>query len=414
MIRIIKKGIQLVLEYQASTYNDATWIDATLAQKGEVSIRRTFTFKPEDLLSEDVDIDAGEVFINKNEDSRQFLLGSLDEDYYRIDKNILGIKYDLLVFKNFKLNHNSFIAYRDISIFLKIDSIADEPIIIGGNRPTAIPEEEFEYLLKEFPTSTEMTHYAGARISRILKEYLGTMSDAQKKLSDYFKKRRVNAGRGQSKKLPTEAKILIPYELKKFEYIHAQLKEMLAAWEDYNEYDWQNIIAELLCIIFPKYITILKELEIKDFYSKSSGIVKRKIDFALVDVNGCIDIVEIKQPFEKCILSQRTYRDNYTPKKELSGSIMQAEKYIFYLSKWGIDGEKEILQKRQAELPPNFKIQITNPKALIILGRDKNFASDQQFDFEIIRRKYANMIDIITYDDLLRRLENIITMLARK
>ncbi|WP_251300665.1 DUF4263 domain-containing protein [Escherichia coli] len=28
----------------------------------------------------------------------------------------------------------------------------------------------------------------------------------------------------------------------------------------------------------------------------------------------------------------------------------------------------------------------------------------QLLDFEIIKRKYANMIDILTYDDLLRRL----------
>ena len=45
---------------------------------------------------------------------------------------------------------------------------------------------------------------------------------------------------------------------------------------------------------------------------------------------------------------------------------------------------------------------------MIILGRDHNFAADQKFDFEIIKRKYANIVDIMTYDDLLQRLENII------
>lgn len=33
-------------------------------------------------------------------------------------------------------------------------------------------------------------------------------------------------------------------------------------------------------------------------------------------------------------------------------------------------------------------------------------------DFEIIKRKYANMIDIITYDALLRRLNNTIIALG--
>jgi hypothetical protein len=36
----------------------------------------------------------------------------------------------------------------------------------------------------------------------------------------------------------------------------------------------------------------------------------------------------------------------------------------------------------------------------------------QQLDFEVIKRKYANMLDIITYDDLLRRLSNTIDALG--
>ncbi len=92
---------------------------------------------------------------------------------------------------------------------------------------------------------------------------------------------------------------------------------------------------------------------------------------------------------------------------------MQVEKYLFHLSKWGREGEKEILKKRKSELPVDFEIKITNPKAMIILGRDSDFTNDQQFDFEIIRRKYANIIDIMTYDDLFRRLDNIIAMIHR-
>jgi hypothetical protein len=62
-------------------------------------------------------------------------------------------------------------------------------------------------------------------------------------------------------------------------------------------------------------------------------------------------------------------------------------------------------------------IRITNPKAMMILGRDKRpdgtaaLAADQALDLEIIKRKYANMIDVMTYDDLLRRLDNIIAAL---
>ena len=83
-------------------------------------------------------------------------------------------------------------------------------------------------------------------------------------------------------------------------------------------------------------------------------------------------------------------------------------------NKWGRAGEQEIHQKRKGELPKEIELKITNPKAIILLGRDNDFNGDQRFDFEIIRRKYANMLDIMTYDDLLRRVGNIIEMMKRR
>jgi len=67
-----------------------------------------------------------------------------------------------------------------------------------------------------------------------------------------------------------------------------------------------------------------------------------------------------------------------------------------------------------------MEIRVTNPKAMIILGRDQlpdgqpAFTKRQMFDLEVIKRKYANMMDILTYDDLLRRLNNIIASLVRR
>lgn len=59
-------------------------------------------------------------------------------------------------------------------------------------------------------------------------------------------------------------------------------------------------------------------------------------------------------------------------------------------------------------------IKIANPNAMTLLGRDNDFAGQQRFDFEIIRCRYANMLDIMTYDDLLRRVLNIIEMTRRQ
>lgn len=305
-----------------------------------------------------------------------------------------------------------------ISVFAKIDQLIEEPIIVGGDTEGAIPLEEFEYLLKNFPNSTELTHYARSRITRILKDYFNTMSDAQQKLSDYLaqKGRRLSASVREvhTRDRNIGSKLLAPYEQAKFEYVRDELRSMLGDAESYSEKEWQDLIVRFLLIIFPKYITVLPNLQIKDFYTNPQRMINRYIDIALVDASGTLDVIEIKKPFARCILSSGKYRDNYIPKKELSGSVMQVEKYLFHLSKWGHAGEKEILQKRKAELPDDLKIKITTPKGMIILGRDIDFAEHQEWlDFEIIRRKYANLLDIITYDDLLRRLDRMIIMLSR-
>ena len=99
---------------------------------------------------------------------------------------------------------------------------------------------------------------------------------------------------------------------------------------------------------------------------------------------------------------------------------MQAEKYLFHLSKGGIAMETKITEKFEDRLPSGLEVRITNPKALLILGRDRRsdgtaaLSPAQIADLEIIKRKYANMIDIITYDDLIRRLEAIIESLRRR
>jgi hypothetical protein len=88
------------------------------------------------------------------------------------------------------------------------------------------------------------------------------------------------------------------------------------------------------------------------------------------------------------------------------------EKYIYHLNKSGNKGEDTLTERYKSKLPENFKIRITNPSALIIMGRDDDLSLDQRGDFEIIKRKYRNIVDIITYDDLLRRLRATIKALG--
>lgn len=400
MIKISKQTDSLLLAYEPDPFSGLQWVAEKLKQDGEVTLRRTFTFTTGDIVTQTQHADDGDG------GERLFKLGTTHGSYYRIDKAILGLKYDLLLDNAMRLDPQVFIANREISVFRRIDELINEQIVIGGENEGAIPLVDFQNLIENFPTSTELTHYARSRISRVLKDYFGTLSDAENQLNSYLvkKKRLVSVSRNS---------ILGNFELQKFEYIQSELKGMLKDVNGYTEKDWQKKILELLLFVFPRYIAVLENVHIKDFYSKPSKVTDRYIDLVLVDANGNIDIIEVKKPFANAMLSRNTYRGNHTPRLELAGAVMQAEKYLFHLGKWGQAGELEIFKKRKSELPTGIELKITNPKALILLGRDNDFSGEQRFDFEIIRRKYANMIDIMTYDDLLRRLDNIIVMMKR-
>lgn len=401
MISFHKHHGLLILEYQASGYNDATWIDEKFENNESATIARTFTFSSRKL------IEAEQLGNDKDEKVRYFKLGVLENGYYSISANILNIKHDLKISEKVNVEKSTFIVYELGSVFKTIDKYIDEPIVIGGNSENAIPLEDFESMLKSFPTRTEVHHYVGARVQRLLGDYFGTMQDSELKLKKHLERK---------KELKTKPKpsLIVEYEVVKFKFYLNQLKDMLKCAESYKEKDWQKKIIEIILAIYPKYISILENLYVKDFYSSQNKTISRYIDLALVDVTGNIDIVEIKRPFEDKLLAKGLYRDNYVPHRELSGAIMQAEKYLFHLNKWGVSGEKSITNTYESQLPENIKIKITNPKSIVILGRSADFEDKQNFDFEIIKRKYSNVVDIVTYDDLLVRLENIVQQLSKK
>lgn len=393
MIKIIKDNNRLLLQYIPG-YSDINWIDEALINDEDIHlIKRIFWFEPQDVVN---DFDSTEW-----RDNRIFQLGEKIGEYFKIPKRILNVNNDIFLFESMEISNKTFVSSSTSSIFQQIDRLVEESIYIGGNNRSAIPELDFKKLLQTFPSSTSQKHWANSRISRILKEYLGTTTDAEKKFEDHLKRR------GTVKKA-LSLNVLNEYEVEKYKFIRNRIEEMLKESESYDEKDWQNLMIPFILLLFPKYIVVLKELYVKDFYSNPDKSKNRKIDFALLDANGNIDVIEIKQPFKNCILSTGTYRDNYAPRHELSGTIMQVEKYLFHLNKWGVAGEREINKKRSNEIPDGLKLKITNPKAMIILGRDDDFNESQKFDFEIIKRKYENIMDIITYDDLLLRLTNII------
>ncbi|WNB17057.1 Shedu immune nuclease family protein [Marivirga arenosa] len=395
-IEITINNNKIYLEYTPE--NGTEWINE-LFEKGE-DFRAKGTFRlTEDDLVKDSNLIPGTSLSLSFGHSMTFEIGRLSDDYYRIYNTILETKNDVLFHKSCTISNKYFIVNSNISILFKFEKLADQQIIIGGDKESAIPEQVFKDIINSFPSRTELKHYVNSRITNVLSQYLDNVNDSGKAFEKYIENRnRI----GNIRSFPS----LNEYEYEKYQFILKTLKEMLDNSDIYSESDWQNQILDIILILFPKYILCFSEVHIKDYYSKPDKSTNRKIDLMLIDANGNIDVIEIKKPFENCIVTKKTYRDNYTPMKELSGTIMQLEKYIFHLNKWGINGEKTLTKKYKNELPQDFNLKITNPKGLIIIGRDDNLSTDQLFDLEIIKRKYANVVEVITYDDLIKRLEN--------
>lgn len=368
------------------------WVLENLDRGEDISLKKKlFTFSKTDFNKSRND--------KSNEEIIEFILGRLAGDYFKIEGRILRIRQSVFIHKDIRVSEDFFIAVQGASIFKKISELAVEDIFIGGEHPTAIPEKIFHKILKDFPTPYEIKKYVEARLGSVLSNYFDSASDVANKYERYMNKRKSIEGEN----------LLAAFkegELIKYEIILNKLEEMLRTANKYNEKQWQNEILEILLLIYPKYISVFSEVSIKDTYNNKN----RRLDFLLVDANGNVDIVEIKRPFGKELL-QNEYRENHIPSRELSGTVMQVEKYIFYLNKWGKTGEDKLTATYKAALPNDMVIKITNPGGMLIMGRDANFSGNQKGDFEIIKRKYKNIIDIITYDDLLRRLKLIITVL---
>lgn len=387
MIKFKTQNIYLLLEYEPLPGND--WIYEQFDNDESISIKGTFIFSrenlqttyPTDLLEYD------------REAPVNFVLGVMEGNYYKIDKNILSTNYSVFIHREIRLSPKFFTAERKVSILKKIDNLVNEEIYIGGDAPNALPESEYLKIIKGLPNNYELHKYVDARISSVLRDYFDTATDGERAYNAYMNKKVSHKGKNL-------INIFSEYELHKFEEIQNKLETMLQNEIQYNEKQWQDEILQIILLIYPKYLQVFKEAPVKD----STNSTFRSLDYLLVDSCGNIDIIEIKRPFNKSIVSKSQYRDNYIPLRELSGTIMQIEKYIFNLNRWGKTGEEYLTKKYEDQLPDDFKIKITNPNGIIIMGREDKLCSAQMQDFEVIKRKYKNIVDIITYDDLLRRL----------
>lgn len=407
MWEIIEYNNLLLVRYEQDiTYGGREdWVQKKLSGDESYKFKKIFNFNLQSIIDIKIDDDDDDDD-EEDEDFRvyYFKLGELNPEtgYYIIAGSVFGYPLrSVLIHKDINISMDTFYAEDGISVIAMILELMPGNLVIGGDKKEAIEAEAFENLIHNFPNTYEKRLYAKARISSQIREFSEDMYDGEELFRRYEKRKLSQNIESKTIKLFKEEEIV------KFETLYEKLTRMLDDEINYSEAKWQAEILPIVRLLFPKYIAVLSSVSIL------TDVGRRELDYVLVDANGSIDIVEIKKPFEDKVMSKSQYRNNYVPLRELTGGIMQAEKYIYHLNRLGKTGEEKLTKKYEEELPDDFSIKITNPQALILMGREKGLTLEQLADFEVVKRKYRNMVDIITYDDLLRRLGYIIEQLKK-
>lgn len=385
-------GNELILVYTPERGSEE--IKNRLISEDGVLIKKTF-FVNQILLREfDDDFDYEEIL--------RFCIGTVGEHYTHLDSEVFRTKHSFYFANEIKLNYKMFIAHRDIAILRKIDEVIEHDFYIGGDweAHNGISKETFEILISKFPKTAELDKYAHKRIASIIKDYFPECD----KYEAIYEKFIGSKSNSFAPTTSTVSKFNIQIELEQFSVAYQELNDMIDRYEAIDEKQWQEKIHNILQLLYPKYICCAREIK---FYG---GKNDKQPDFLLVDANGFVDILEIKKADVR-VLTQ--YRNNYVAAREISGAIQQIEKYIFCLNSSN-KAQEDVSKKLIEFLPDSIEVKFVNPQGILIAGRSNNFDREQLRDFELIKRQYKHVADIMTYDDLAQRLSNIIAALEKR
>ena len=326
------------------------------------------------------------------------------ERYYYLDKEIFDIDYNFAFCDRINVTDEMFVngtfsVIKEMSNTFKADIFIDSDEIyvdMDGHIPFSV----FKELCSKFPNNRELLAYRHQVLENLIGDFFDKNFDYRRKYEELITKIR--------KKEYTHEPLLEDYALKRKSYLETYLTkiELMLKNNATTESDWQNTIADLLLVLYPKYLVAIPKSRIESLNKI------REIDFLMVDNDGNIDIVEIKKAAIGNLLRKNPYRSNYIPTRELTGSIIQVEKYIYYLQSSKESVQKQ-LNERNADILCGIDIKIVHPQAIIIAGRSDLLNPEELEDLEIVRRMYKNIAEIMTYDTLIKRIKNEIAVLDK-
>ena len=398
-------GDELCLVYRPR--DDTSWVHEKFERGEELQVKGTFHLKAIDLVEDAVDeavkaASDDDAFIWVDDDRLVFSIGTAEGAYFRLKPEVLDFDTPVLLHRDTQPDWKWFSAERKVSILRVIQSLGVERIVIGGPEQDAIPIDEYERLLNQFPTPHELRRYVQARVGTVVRQYTEPSVDAEALLNAYVDRRTTATA-------PNLEESFRKFDVAKYAFALNRLRVMLANEAGTSEAQWQLEIVEIILLLNPKYIKAFTEVRLWD----ADASTWRRIDILLVDASGNVDVIEIKKPLGKPIMLPTRYRDHHLPMRDLVGAIGQVTHYLRHLNRWGLEGEKYLTQLLGVDLPKGFVIRIINPLGFVIMGRSNTLSEIQLREFEVLRRDSKGIVDIITYDDLVARLQAVLDQLRR-
>ena len=383
-ITIIKEEQELLICYAPTIGFES--IKASL--ESGVSVKRTFWISESNLKK-----------CNDDKECFVFRIASTKGKYYCLEKEVFDIHHSIYIEKTLDISETWFFSYPHISIFSILDSMLSNDLYIveiNDGIDNHLPASDYVDLINSFPNSYERDKYSTARIAYFLSNYIEGTWKYIESYERYLKRKDNNLSLGVSQTIK-----LYGYEM--YKKAAEELEAMLNNPLPFSESVWQEKIYEIICVLYPKYIAKFREIEVG-----SDGRHMKKPDFLLVDTGGFVDLLEIKKPNGQKVVSETEYRNNYVAGRDLEGAIVQIEKYIYILNHEGEDRVCKIRNQISPYIPNGISVKVVNPQGILLLGRSNSLTKEQLYDFEIIKRQHKNIVEIMTYDDLLHRLNNIL------
>lgn len=401
------EGNSLILKYTNDFYSKEALL-SDLQEKDSIYLKGL------NITKNDLYKDGGD-----DDDTTLFCIGDVDDDFAFLKKNVFEIDHLLAFQKELLLgksvNPNFFTIFisarqRRINVAKVISDYAGKDCFIVNDFDMAIgkdgviPISTYLQLLSDFPTPTELQKYRLKRIETVIGDFFSNKNEIEE-YEKYMNKKFAKKGDRQKNSF-----ISLQYEIEKYEHVVGKLRASLENLEK-SEKEWQEDLVPAILLLYPRYVRCLQKVPvIRGSKDKSN----KEMDYLLVDIDGNSCILELKKPFSNKSILTNSYRKNfYQPKFELAGGVQQIESYIYDLNLYKKENRDNIQQKFSNELG-QIDVNLIDVQGILICGRSADFNEEEKRDFEIIRNQYKNVVDIVTYDDLISRIDRTIALLKER